>query len=84
MLIKGKKKAQGFCCGRRDGKNIYLKSIIHFRAVYFLAGLYCYYFLEQQSNTGEEKYLLFQLVLHIVVTWIKWFYVALYTKLYAS
>lgn len=28
MLIKGKNKAQEFCYGVGDGKNIYLKSII--------------------------------------------------------
>lgn len=55
MLIKGKNKAERFCYGGGDDKNIYLKSIIHFRAVYFPAGLYCYYLLDQQSNGGEEK-----------------------------
>lgn len=63
-LLKVKNKAQEFCYGVGDGKNIYLKSIIHFRAVYFPAGLYCYYLLDQQSNGGEEKKLLPQLVLH--------------------
>lgn len=55
MFIKGKNKAQGFCYRGRDGKNICLKSSIHFRAVYFPAGLYCYYLLDQQSNAGAEK-----------------------------
>lgn len=55
MLIKGKNKTQGFCYRGRDDKSIYLKGIIHFSAVCFLAGLYCYCLLDQQSNAGEEK-----------------------------